>query len=97
LKKKRIDDQSMAAVNILETNLRNILSPFTHRLSTKYLNMTSREVRIADLIKEGKSTKDIAEVLNVTPSTINIYRYRIRKKLGMNNKDNLRTYLSSLV
>lgn len=96
LKKKRIDDQGMAAVNILETNLRNILSPFTHRLSTKYLNLTSREVRIADLIKEGKSTKDIAEVLNVTPSTINIYRYRIRRKLGMNNKDNLRTYLSSL-
>ena len=82
LKKKRIDDQGMAAVNILETNLRNILSPFTHRLSSKYLNLTSREVRIADLIKEGKSSKDIAELLNVTPSAINIYRYRIRKKTG---------------
>jgi PAS domain S-box-containing protein len=96
LKKKRIDDQGMAAVNILEANLRNILSPFTHRLSSKYLNLTSREVRIADLIKEGKSSKDIAELLNVTPSAINIYRYRIRKKLRMNNKDNLRMYLSSL-
>lgn len=96
LKKKRIDDQGMAAVNILETNLRNILSPFTHRLSSKYSNLTSREVRIANLIKEGRSSKEIADLLNVTPSAINIYRYRIRKKLGMNNKDNLRTYLSSL-
>ncbi len=96
LKKKRIDDQGMATVNILETNLRNILSPFTHRLSSKYSNLTSREVRIANLIKEGKSSKDIADLLNVTPSAINIYRYRIRKKLGMSNKDNLRTYLSSL-
>ncbi len=96
LKKKRIDDQGMAAVHILETNLRNILSPFTHRLSSKYSNLTSREVRIANLIKEGKSSKEIADLLNVTPSAINIYRYRIRKKLGMNNKDNLRTYLSSL-
>jgi DNA-binding CsgD family transcriptional regulator len=86
----------MAAVNILESNLRNILSPFTHRLSSKYSNLTSREVRIADLIKEGKSSKEIADLLNVTPSAINIYRYRIRKKLGMNNKDNLRMYLSSL-
>lgn len=96
LKKKRIDDQGMAAVHILETNLRNILSPFTHRLSSKYSNLTSREVRIANLIKEGKSSKEIADLLNVTPSAVNIYRYRIRKKLGMNSKDNLRTYLSSL-
>lgn len=96
LKKRRIDDQGVATVNIIETNLRNILSPFTQRLSSKYSCLTSREVRIADLIKEGKSSKEIASLLNVTPSAINIYRYRIRKKLGMNNKDNLRTYLSSL-
>lgn len=96
LKKKSIDDKGTALVNILETNLRNILSPFTHRLSSKYLNLTSREVRIADLIKEGRSSKEIADLMNVTPSAINIYRYRIRKKLGMNNKDNLRMYLSSL-
>jgi PAS domain S-box-containing protein len=96
LKKKRIDDQGIATVNIIETNLRNILSPFTQRLSSKYSSLTSREVRIADLIKEGKSSKEIADLLNVTASAINIYRYRIRKKLGMSNKDNLRTYLSSL-
>ena len=96
LKKKRLDSKDMAYINILETNLRNILSPFTHKLSSKYLQMTHKEVRIADLIKAGKSSKEIADLLNVTPSTINIYRYRIRKKLGMNNKDNLRMYLSSL-
>jgi PAS domain S-box-containing protein len=96
LKKKRIDNKDMAYVNILETNLRNILSPFTHKLSSKYLKLTHREVRIADLIKAGKSSKEIADLLNVTPSSINIYRYRIRNKLGMNNKDNLRMYLSSL-
>jgi len=96
LKKKRIDDHSMASVNIIETNLRNILSPFTHTLSSKYLNLTSREVRIADLIKQGKSSKEIADLLSVTASSINIYRYRIRKKFKMNAKDNLRTYLLSL-
>ena len=96
LKKKRIDDKDTILVNILETNLRHILSPFTHRLSSKYLNLTSREVRIANLIKEGRSSKEIADLLNVTASTINIYRYRIRKKLGMNSKNNMRMYLSSL-
>ncbi|HRT70440.1 MAG TPA: LuxR C-terminal-related transcriptional regulator, partial [Syntrophales bacterium] len=96
LKKRMIDDKDLAYLNILETNLQNILSPFTRRLSSKYLNLTSREIRIADLIKEGRSSKEIAELLNVSPSAINIYRYRIRKKFGMNNKENLRMYLSSL-
>lgn len=96
LKKKRMDAQETAYVNILEANLRNILSPFTHKLSSKYLNLTNREVRIADLIKEGRSSKEIADLMNVTDSTVNIYRYRIRKKLGLKKQDNLRMYLSSL-
>jgi len=96
LKKKQTEDKHSAYINIVETNLRNILSPFTHKLSSKYLSLTSREVRIADLIKEGRSSKEIAELLNVSDSTINIYRYRIRKKLGIEKEVNLKTYLSSL-
>lgn len=96
LKKKQMDAKETAYVNILEANLRNILSPFTHKLSSKYLKLSNREVRIADLIKEGRSSKEIADLLNVTDSTVNIYRYRIRKKLGLKKQDNLRMYLSSL-
>ncbi len=96
LKKKRMDAKDIAHVNILEANLKNILSPFTHKLSSKYLKLTSREVRIADLIKEGRTSKEISEIMNVTDSTVNIYRYRIRKKLGLNKDDNLRMFLASL-
>jgi PAS domain S-box-containing protein len=96
LKKRRMDPREAACINILEANLRNILSPFANKLSSKYLNLTDREIRIADLIKEGRSSKEIADLLNVTDSSINIYRYRIRKKLGLKKQDNLRTYLSSL-
>ena len=96
LKKRQLDRKDMAYINILDTNLRNILSPFTYRLSSKYLKLTNREFQIVNLIKEGKSSKEIADLLNVSGSTINIYRYHIRKKLGLKKENNLRMYLSSL-
>ena len=96
LKSKRIDDRDMTYVKILDTNLKNIISPYSHKLSLKYINLTNREVRVAELIREGKSSKEIAELLNVTESSININRYRIRKKLGLKKQDNLRVYFSSL-
>ncbi|MBN2515571.1 MAG: PAS domain S-box protein [Deltaproteobacteria bacterium] len=96
LKRKRLDDRNMSYVKILESNLRNIISPFSHKLSYKYMNLTNREVRVADLIKDGKSSKEIADFLNITESAVNIYRYRMRKKLGLKKKDNLKAYLLSL-
>ncbi len=97
LKNKRIDDRDMTYVKILETNLRNIISPFSHKLSLKYMSLTNREVRVAELLKEGKSSKEIADLLNVTEGSVNINRYRIRKKLGLKKQDNLKVYFSSLV
>ncbi|MDQ5987341.1 MAG: hypothetical protein CSYNP_03081 [Syntrophus sp. SKADARSKE-3] len=96
LKRLKMDDRFMTYINILESNLRNILSPFSHRLSVKYLSLTNREVRVAELIKEGKSSKEIAELLNVTESSVNINRYRLRKKLALKKQDNLKVYLTSL-
>ncbi|PKN72862.1 MAG: hypothetical protein CVU52_07555 [Deltaproteobacteria bacterium HGW-Deltaproteobacteria-10] len=96
LKRAKIDDRSMTYINILESNLKNILSPFSQRLSVKYLSLTNREVRVAELIKEGKSSKEVAELLNVTESSVNINRYRLRKKLALKKQDNLRVYLTSL-
>ncbi|MDD5169963.1 MAG: helix-turn-helix transcriptional regulator, partial [Syntrophales bacterium] len=96
LKHMKMDDRFRTYVNILESNLRNIISPFSHRLSVKYLSLTNREVRVAELIKEGKSSKEIAELLNVTESSVNINRYRLRKKLALKKQDNLKVYLTSL-
>ncbi|HEX7534251.1 MAG TPA: PAS domain S-box protein, partial [Syntrophales bacterium] len=61
--KSRIDLKGSSYVNILESNLREIVSPFAQKLSVKYLNLTNREVQIANLIKEGKTTKEIAALL----------------------------------
>lgn len=97
LKKGRPDPVARTSILILESNLRDIIAPFSSKLSSLHMNLTPRELQVASLIKEGKTTKEIAEFLNVTPSAVNICRHRIRHKLGLNNrKINLQTYLSQL-
>jgi DNA-binding NarL/FixJ family response regulator len=87
----------MTYLTILESHMREIISPFTKRLSDKYLGLTPLEVQVAGLIKEGKTTKEIAESLVVSVNTVSAHRFHIRKKLGLNyRKVNLRVYLKSL-
>jgi DNA-binding CsgD family transcriptional regulator len=94
--KNHVDLKGMSYVNVLESNLIDIVSPFAQKLSVKYLNLTKREVQVANLVKEGKTTKEIASFLSVSDSAVNVYRYQIRHKLGLTKKHNLRSYLSSL-
>jgi PAS domain S-box-containing protein len=97
LKKGRPDAMTRTSILILESNLRDIIAPFSNKLSALHMNLTPRELQVAGLIKEGKATKEIASFLNVSQSAVNICRHRIRHKLGLNNrKINLQTYLSQL-
>lgn len=97
LKNGRMDERQQAFLDILESNLDQLTSPFSRKLSFKYLDITPAEIQVADLVKLGKSTKEIAELLNLSSRTIEAHRENIRKKLGLNNrKINLRTYLLSI-
>lgn len=84
-------------LKILENNLINITASFTNNLSNLYKNLTPQEIQIADLIRHGKNTKEIAEILNASSHTIGTHRNNIRKKVNLRNtKSNLRTFLMSL-
>ena len=97
LKKTRMGAEQMTYVSIMESNLNDIVSPFLRKLSSQYLNLTPKEIQIADLIKLGKTTKEIADLLNVSPGAIEFHRENIRGKLGLKNKKiNLRSHLLSL-
>ena len=97
LKRGQLGPRGMATVNILESNLKDIITPFSRNLSSRHSNLTNRELQVANLIKSGKTTKEIAAFLNVSPSAVNICRYRIRGKLGINRqKVNLQSYLATL-
>jgi PAS domain S-box-containing protein len=92
-----LSDRQKAYLDVLESNLKDIISPFSHRFSSKYLGLTPVELQVANLVKQGKATKEIAHLSNLSHNTIEHHRKSIRKKLGINNKrENLRAYLISI-
>ena len=96
LKRTKLDEHQLANLNVIETNLNNIISPFIRSLTAKYLDLTPREVQVATLVKEGKTTKEIAELLHSSTAAVDFHRNNIRVKLGLKNKKaNLRTHLMS--
>jgi PAS domain S-box-containing protein len=97
LKRSALDQSQKAFVTILEASLNQITSSFLHRLSFIYSNFTPTEIQVANLLKQGKTNKEIGELLNSSSRTISFHRDNIRKKLGLKNKKtNLKSYLLSL-
>jgi PAS domain S-box-containing protein len=96
LNKGRLDADQLALLSILKSNVENIISPFINKLSSQFLNLTPREIRVAGLTKEGRTNKEMAELLSLSENTILFHRHNIRSKLGLKKqKINLRSYLSS--
>jgi DNA-binding NarL/FixJ family response regulator len=97
LKSTQLEPYQMTLVSTLESHLTEIVSPFVTELSSRFLNLTPTQIQVANLIKDGRTSKEIASLLNLSENTILSYRYRIRSKLGLKNtKTNLRSYLLSL-
>ena len=93
---KKLGEKQRAYIGIIESNLNDIVSPFVHGLSSKLIKLSPTELQVSNLIKQGNTTKEIAEIMNLATSTIDFHRNNIRKKFGIKNKKtNLRTYLSS--
>ncbi|MFC1817280.1 LuxR C-terminal-related transcriptional regulator, partial [Thermodesulfobacteriota bacterium] len=97
LKKIETNDKKKSYISILESNINDIVAPFAHALSSKLLRLTPTEIQVTNLVKQGKTTKEIAEIMNLAKSTIDFHRDNIRQKIGIKNKKtNLRTYLLSV-
>jgi DNA-binding CsgD family transcriptional regulator len=97
LNNSRLNDRQMVYLNIIKSNLEDIITPFLHQLSSKYSDLTPNEIQVAGFVKEGKTTKEIAELLNSSTGAINFHRNNLRKKLGLRNtKTNLMSFLLSL-
>lgn len=89
-------DQQMY-LEIIESNLTNLISPFMRNMTLNHFNLTPKEVQVASLIKEGKSSKEIGRLLNLSSRSIDFHRDNIRKKVGLRNKKtNLRSFLLSM-
>jgi PAS domain S-box-containing protein len=92
-----LDDRQSACLDVVAATLEDIVSPFLRKLSLEFLHLTPSEIQVVNLIKHGKTTKEIAHILILSEKTIEFYRKRIRKKLGITNKTiNLQTFLAAM-
>ncbi len=61
------------------------------------MHLTPKEILVANLIREDKSTKEIAGILTISESSVQFHRHNMRRKLGLvEKKINLKSYLQSL-
>lgn len=92
MQKDKMEMRHKAYLDIIAANLNEIMAPFLNRI--RQLNFTPKEIEVASLIRDGKTTKEIAEIMGVATSAIDSHRNNIRTKLGLINKDvNLRSFL----
>ena len=97
LKHSRLNPREKTYLKIIDDHLNDVISPFLQRLSAANIFLTPQEIQIAALIKDGKTSKEIADILNVSETTIHFHRKNLRAKFGLKKKQtNLRSYLLSL-
>ena len=96
--KCKLDERGKTCLEIIRAGFDEVASRMSKSLSSKYMNLTPSEVQVAELIRQGKTSKEIAEFMYVSPSTISFHRNNLRKKFGiLQKKTNLRSYLDSFL
>ena len=92
--KKISNERKQAYLTIIETNLNDITNSFAKRMSIEFFDLTHSELKVANLIRQGKKNAEIATLLGISIRTVEAYRLGIRQKMGLQNKKvNLRTFL----
>jgi PAS domain S-box-containing protein len=94
---KKLRPKELGLLRVIESNLEDIVSPLARKLTIDFTRLSPAETQVANLIRQGKTTKEIAELMGLATSTIDFHRHNIRRKLGLKHKAiNLSTYLSSV-
>jgi len=97
LKRGRMSERQRVYLEILESHLGDLTAPFADTLSRTFQKLTPAEIQVAALVREGKLNKQIADILALSPRTVEFHRDRIRRKLGLTHrKTNLRSFLLSI-
>lgn len=97
IKTGKIDIASRTYLSMIELNLKDIISSLPNAPSSQMKNLTFTETQVVDLIRQGKTSKEIAAMLNVSTAAISFHRHNLRKKMGLlKKKTTLQSHLQSL-
>jgi DNA-binding CsgD family transcriptional regulator len=97
LKNSRLKPKDKTLVEIVETHLNDVISPLLQSFANAKILLTPQEMQVAGLVKDGKTSKEIADILNISETTVNFHRKNLRVKFGLTNqRTNLRSYLLSI-
>jgi DNA-binding CsgD family transcriptional regulator len=80
----------------LEKHIKNVHFDFLKRLKERHPSITPRELDLSTYLLMNMSTKEIAEIMNISSGGVELARYRLRKKLSLHKKENLTGYLMSI-
>jgi len=94
IRRNNLDAQQQLCLDTIEKNLSGIVSPLLKNI--RQFELTPREIQIVSLIKDGKTTKEIASALGIGEGSIDTHRKNIRKKMGLNRACNLQSHLRFL-
>ncbi|MCF8034562.1 MAG: PAS domain S-box protein [Desulfarculaceae bacterium] len=86
-----------ALAEAVKTGVSEVTSPFARRLSSRLVGLTPKELEVARLVRDGKTSSEIAQMLVISENAVAFHRQNIRAKLGLKKKKlNLCSYLMSL-
>jgi len=76
-----------------QDNFDQVHGQFITRLKEAYPGLTPQELKFSAYIRMNLNTKEIANLLNISVRGVEIGRYRVRKKLNLERKDNLSDFI----
>jgi PAS domain S-box-containing protein len=93
----KLTDIQRSHLGIIESQLKDIVKPFTSLSSVNYYQLTETEIQIAEMVKRGKTTKEIAALQQSSTRAVEFHRNNLRRKLGIcNRKMSLKDILAKL-
>lgn len=79
--------------NLFEEAFNNADKDFLKKIKTKHPSLTSNDLRLCAYLRLNLSSKEIAPLLNISPRSVEVKRYRLRKKMNLSHESSLTNYI----
>ena len=80
-----------------EDNLLKSNEDFVKKIAHEYQNLTSKDIKLCIYLKMNLSSKEIAPLMNIGYRGVELHRYRLRKKLGLDSTINLNVFMNNIL